>query len=374
MPVPLGIYVHIPFCERKCRYCDFVSYAQRNREEQRAYIDRICSEIKEKGRELSRYYNVDTIFFGGGTPSLLEADELVRVLDCIYGSFVFGGKNASEREEAPDNSACLEISLEANPGSISDVKLEKLRASGFNRISIGVQSFDDGILKTLGRIHGAAQAKTAVRSAKVCGFNTNIDLIFGVPGQTESLWEKDLAEAISLDPEHISFYSLQLEEGTPLYYDYRFGKLSLPSWSENRAMYHRACDMLAAAGYIHYEISNAAKPGYQCRHNLKYWSMQDYLGIGEAAHSFINGKRTGEDSPDMKSDYIFTRLRLTEGFSVGEYAGLFGRDFSDEFRGAYDEELLHEEDGFIRFTKKGLDHTNPVMQRLLNVIHENAAR
>lgn len=367
---PLGIYVHIPFCIRKCRYCDFVSHENTSRSEQLAYVERLCGEIRENGRQLSSLYRVDTVFFGGGTPSLLEAGELIRIFDCIGESFVTGCSDEPRGvgEGAPEAFSGLEISLEANPCTVNEEKLAKLKAGGFNRISIGVQSFNDAVLKALGRLHDAEQAEDAVRLAGKLGFNTNIDLIFGAPEMSLDIWESDINKALSLEPEHISFYSLQLEEGTPLYKDYRYGELELPSWEENRAMYHSACELLTRAGYIHYEISNAAKPGCICRHNMKYWSMQDYLGIGEAAHSYIAGRRTGEGLSDPKSDYIFTRLRLIEGFPSAEYESRFGIAFSEEFGSVMDSELIREEGGFVRLTKKGLDYTNPVIKSLLDAI------
>ncbi len=369
---PLGIYVHIPFCIRKCKYCDFVSYADKTCEEKEDYVQKICEEIRRQGSMLKKKYYVDTIFFGGGTPTTLEANQLIRILDCIGDSFVVGCINARTCGAGLHNCDGLEISFEANPGTITKEKLQNLKDAGFNRISIGVQSFDDGILNTLGRIHDSKNASETVSMALELGFNTNLDLMFGVPGQNLDIWRTTLEKAIKLNPSHISFYSLQLEEGTSLYESYRYGDLELPSWEENRAMYHLALDMLQCAGYVHYEISNAAKPGFECKHNMKYWSMQDYLGIGKAAHSYIDGKRTGEDAPDSKGDFIFTKLRLIDGFEKKEYENRFGITFDEEFKLSYpkliEEGLLEEINGRIRFTRKGLDYTNPVMQSLLEEI------
>jgi len=364
---PLGIYVHIPFCIKKCKYCDFISYAACSKEEQSAYVSYLCREIKEKGLLYKDRYYVDTVFFGGGTPTVLEAEALIEILKAIDESFVLGFINSRSCGDG------LEISFEANPGTIDKEKLEKLKAAGFNRISIGVQSFDDKILDTLGRIHDSNKAVLAVQTAKAVGFNTNIDLMFGVPGQSLDIWENSLKIAIELNPNHISFYSLQLEEGTPLYNSYRYGDLKLPSWEENRAMYRLALEKLKAAGYIHYEISNAAKMGFLCRHNMKYWSMGEYLGFGTAAHSYIDGKRTGDDEADPKGDFIFTRLRLIQGFPKAEYESRFGIGFDEEFGKAYEalkkDGMLTEESGNIRFTNKGLDFTNPCMKQLLDVIN-----
>ncbi|MBR5980706.1 MAG: coproporphyrinogen III oxidase, partial [Firmicutes bacterium] len=220
--------------------------------------------------------------------------------------------------------------------------------------------------------------------------NFNVDLMLGIPGQTLEIWEDTLKRVIEEGPTHISFYSLQLEMGTPFYRDFKEGRLELPSWEENRAMYHKALEILKDAGYRHYEISNAAIPGYECRHNLKYWTMQDYLGLGMAAHSFLGGNRCfttsdlkaflagpaepeweGTDEHDRKTDFVFTELRLIDGFRKQDYQNMFGRGFEEDFGPAFmelkREGLMEEADGSVRLTQKGLDQTNPVMERLLNV-------
>ncbi|MDO5441355.1 MAG: radical SAM family heme chaperone HemW [Bacillota bacterium] len=352
---PLGIYVHIPFCVRKCKYCDFVSFGGKTHEEQLDYVNVLCAEITAKAKTCSNRYYVDTIFFGGGTPSILNAEDLIKILNTIKNNFTV------------QNNA--EISFEANPGTINIEKLSKLKDAGFNRISIGVQSFNNDVLKAIGRIHNAKEAEEAATLAKSLDFNLNIDLMFGLPKQDLSIFKETFDKALSLKPNHISFYSLQLEEGTELFKEYKYGDLNLPTWDENREMYHYACDSLNNAGYEHYEISNAAKPGYRCKHNIKYWSLDEYLGFGLSAHSFVDGKRTDDENPDLKGDFIFTKLRLIEGFDKKEYEDRFGISFEDEFNDSYksllEEGLLKEENYIISFTKKGLDYTNPVMQRLL---------
>jgi oxygen-independent coproporphyrinogen-3 oxidase len=368
----LGLYIHIPFCIKKCRYCDFVSGPAEGsaREE---YLEVLGAEIKDAGLLFADKYEVDTVFFGGGTPTTLSGEQLkallCRIRDTFEGSFE-------------------EISCEANPGTIDDKKLKDLKAAGFTRLSIGVQSFDDGVLKQLGRIHSASEAEKAVKSALDAGFETNLDLMLGVPGQSLKSWENSLERAIELRTHHLSFYSLQLEEGTPLYQDYRFGKLVLPTWEENRAMYHTAVRRIKQAGYHHYEISNAAKPGYECRHNLKYWTMAEYLGLGRSAYSYIDGKRFGsypigksykaqikpQSAFDAKSDFIFTALRLIDGFEDSSYFKLFGVSFFGEFKEIYDklviDEMLECEGGRIKFTEKGLDHTNEIMAELIAAIKQ----
>jgi len=357
----LGIYIHVPYCVKKCRYCDFCSHIPENNSEVAGYFEQIRLEIMKAAFVYRNEYYVDTIFFGGGTPSLVPAGELARTLSCIRQNWRVAGD--------------AEISLEANPGTISEEKIDCYLKAGFNRISIGIQSFNDDILKNLGRIHdynGAWKAVELARSFK----NFNIDLMFGVPGQTADIWKETVSEAISLKPNHISFYSLQLEEGTDMFDDYRAGRIELPKWEENREMYHMAVNMLRNAGYHHYEISNAALPGYECCHNLKYWQMKPYLGFGESAWSYIDGVRKSayheeaHNTADKKGDFIFTELRLVDGFPLKEYEEMFGISFTEEYKETVyeliEEGLLEIQDERCRFTEKGLDFTNPVMERLLN--------
>ncbi len=390
MKKTLGIYIHIPFCVKKCLYCDFVSHPASDTEKEE-YIKQLMSDIRAAADLYAPEYDVDTVFIGGGTPSLLSAEQLGSILERVQYSFT---------------GSSIAVSTEANHGTVDAVKLRDIRAAGFNRLSIGVQSFNDDVLRALGRIHSSYEAEIAVSEAVDAGFNTNLDLMLGVPKQTIGVWEADIKKALSLDPKHISFYSLQLEEGTPFYNEYRYGRLILPSWEENRAMYHGAVGMLKDAGYHHYEISNAAKPGFECRHNLKYWTMQDYLGIGTAAHSYIGGerlaswkdiedktvnrswkesmhglgRRRNEGIPsddlqklnDTKSDFIFTELRLIDGFPEASYFKLFGVSFFEDFGSVYNklvtDGMLENADGRIKFTDKGLDHTNLVMAELINAL------
>ncbi|MCR5009761.1 MAG: radical SAM family heme chaperone HemW [Clostridia bacterium] len=390
----LGIYVHVPYCIKKCRYCDFVSFEKAPQDE---YFDGIVEDIRTAANKIgnrSKYY-VDTLFFGGGTPSLANAAQLGIVLDALR-------KNFEMRDP--------EMTVEVNPETVTAEKAADLKALGFNRISMGVQSLDDEVLKAMGRVHDAEKAKLAFRILREAGFdNINLDLIFGAPAQDLRIWQETLAEVLKMRPEHISFYSLQLEEGTPLYADYTAGKVDLSSWEENRAMYHAAVEALNAAGYHHYEISNAALPGFECRHNLKYWNMQPYLGFGLSAHSFINGCRgevdysaadvsdpavcqecgpddlserpvrgifglQPESGSDLKGDFIFTKLRLTDGFELSDYSGMFGSDFRSDFAAVLPEllkdSMLELTGDVLRFTQKGLDNTNPVMGRLIEALEK----
>ncbi|MBO4861400.1 MAG: radical SAM family heme chaperone HemW [Firmicutes bacterium] len=359
----LGIYVHVPYCIRKCKYCDFLSFEKAPDD---AYFDELAEDIKATGNALgneNKYY-VDTLFFGGGTPSLASAAQLGKVLDALRESF---------------DVRSAETTIEVNPETVTAEKASELRALGFDRISMGVQSLDDKVLAAMGRVHSADKARQAYRILRGAGFkNINLDLIFGAPEQDPAVWQETLAEVLDMRPEHVSFYSLQLEEGTPLYKDYTAGKVDLPSWEENRRMYHHAADALKAAGYHHYEVSNAALPGFECRHNLKYWNMQPYLGFGTSAHSFINGCRgelpdlKKETVSELKGDFVFTKLRLIDGFDLSDYSGIFGADFLADFSALLprliEEGYLEPSGGRLRFTDKGLDSTNIVIQRLLEVL------
>ena len=400
----LGIYIHVPYCLKKCRYCDFVSFEKAPHDE---YFDMLAAQIREwaerihngeiaawtdklrKDAGLPGYEKlpachdrfrlhsepiVDSIFFGGGTPSLASEKQLEAVLDALRAGF--------------DIAENAEISIEANPETITEEKTVELKRLGFNRVSIGVQSLYDEVLDAMGRVHSADKAREAFHIIRDEGFdNINLDLIFGAPEQDLEIWHHTLDEILAMRPEHLSFYSLQLEEGTPLYKDYTSGEIDLPSWEENREMYHSAVELMKNKGYHHYEVSNAAKPGYECRHNLKYWNMQPYLGFGISAHSFINGCRgeigfpeqsevfgcslQPETEEDLKGDFIFTKLRLIDGFDPAEYRELFGTRFEDDFEPVLSElsgsGLLSVTENKIMLTNTGLDQTNPIMERLINI-------
>lgn len=358
----LGIYVHSPYCLKKCKYCDFVSYAENPKME---YYEELCREIEKRGAECSKDYVVDSIFFGGGTPSLATKEMLSKVLDAIKKNF--------EVEEG------AEISIEANPETLSREKLDEILALGFNRISVGVQSLDDEVLRTIGRVHSADKAREALGILlNYEGLNFNVDLMLGLPGQTVESFMAGLKEVLTYKPKHISFYSLQLEEGTQLYEEYRNGKVDLPSWEDNRRMYHGCLEELKQRGYHHYEVSNAAIPGYECRHNLKYWNMEPYLGFGLSAHSFLDNNRivyyvnkvTHQSEADLKGDFIFTQLRLIDGLDLDKYKEMFATDFLTEHKqvleNLFADDMLKLKGNKLMFTEKGLDNTNPVMEKLLN--------
>lgn len=272
----LALYVHIPFCTAKCTYCDFNSYSGQD-SLMKPYAETVATEARLwsphiAGREVS------TVFFGGGTPSLLPLEHMRTIV--------------SELRRAFDIAADAEVSLEANPGTVDQAHLRGLRDLGFNRISFGVQSFHDAELLDMERIHSGDDAQQAYAWARAAGFdNVNLDLIFGLIGQTMGQWQENVERALGLGPEHLSLYALTLEEGTPLTRDVGRGRKLGPDMDLQADMYEWSRDRLAAAGYHHYEISNWARAGRECRHNLAYWRNQDWLGLGAGAHSHLFGRR-----------------------------------------------------------------------------------
>jgi oxygen-independent coproporphyrinogen-3 oxidase len=275
----LGLYVHIPFCASRCPYCDFAFVVGRGRLSTR-YADAVAREVRERvAKELSGRARFDTVFFGGGTPTAVAPSEIARILDAVAS--------------AAGLAQGAEITVEANPGAVDAGKFRDLRRLGVNRLSLGVQSFDDAELRLLGRAHTSAEALRAYDAARQAGFqNVSLDLIFALPGQTEAAWQAHLDRAVGLGPEHLSAYNLTVEPGTEFGRQLRRGRLTPLPEETQAAMYGAAIDRLIGAGYLHYEISNFARPGLCSRHNLGYWDGSDYLGVGMSAHSFIAGRRT----------------------------------------------------------------------------------
>ncbi len=364
----LGIYVHIPFCRRKCGYCDFNS-SYRDERDIRRYADRLVREIRQ-----CRYggLGVDTIFIGGGTPSFIGGEYIEEIMCAIRDTFTVAGD--------------AEISIEVNPDSVSPGKLDIYKRAGINRVSMGVQSFADKNLRTLGRIHSAEKAEEAFCMIRSAGFeNINIDLMFSYPYQTTGDWERTLEKAVSLDPGHISAYSLIIEENTPFYKKY---KNYQTNEVKDRIMYRKANEILAGAGYGKYEISNFAKEGRQCRHNVGYWKRYDYLGFGLSAHSLFNNVRfantddfeayMGENTvcyeerlsrSDIIGEYMFLGLRMTEGIAFADFEEEFGESvqslFSDVI-GKYKALGLLEYNGErLWLTEKGIDVSNTVFADFL---------
>jgi putative oxygen-independent coproporphyrinogen III oxidase len=367
-----SLYVHIPYCQAKCPYCDFNSYAADRWPEAR-YVDALCAELHHYAqREPWNHGEIHTVFFGGGTPSLFAPASIARLLATAARLWSI--------------SADAEITLEANPGTVSLETLRGFRAAGINRMSFGVQSFWSHYLHVLGRIHSADDAVTAVGWSREAGFdNVNVDLIFALPRQTLAEWESDLAQATALQPDHISAYNLTYEEGTPFYTLRGRGVLqSLPEEIEV-AMFTRTQEQLGAAGFEQYEISNYARPRRACRHNLNYWQSGDYLGIGAGAHSYAatggwGSRWSNEKIPNRyieavgklahacstserlaarqaRGEFVFLALRCRAGFSAGAFRERFGDDLLTAFSHAADlqaEGLLQCADGRWQLTPRGL--------------------
>ncbi|WP_456078901.1 radical SAM family heme chaperone HemW [Mogibacterium sp.] len=374
-----GIYVHIPFCVRKCNYCAFLSGASDEALRER-YVKALCEEIRIRARFMSDHADgvFDTIFFGGGTPSLLTSAQVARIISELKVNF-----NIDDEAE---------ITLESNPATLSMENLRGYRQSGVNRLSMGVQSMNDDILRRLGRIHTAGDVIRDVQNAREAGFdNINLDLMFAVPGSSLETTIMDIDAVTSLEPEHISFYSLQLEEGTAFFKEFEQGELTEVPDEIDRATYHAGVKLLKENGYEHYEISNFAKRGYESRHNLKYWEMAPYLGFGIGASSFIDNSRVmnvcsldeyfnltvkglapsaevHENSEhDNVAEAVFTGLRKVEGIRYEDVLGSyeeFWKYYSDVFKEAceYEREgkLVIGEDG-MRLTDEGIDISNSIM-------------
>lgn len=361
-----GLYVHIPFCVRKCGYCDFVSYCgQESRHDE--YIDALISEMSAyKGEQ------VDTVFIGGGTPTVLSAPLLNKLCTGIRNCFDLQDK--------------LEFTCEANPGTLSEEKLDALLEGGVNRLSIGVQSFNDNELQCIGRIHSAKEAYDTVLRAKQAGFdNISIDLMTALPFQTMDSLKNSLKTAVSLPVKHISAYSLIIEDNTPIADEYRNGKIVLPDENEDREMYSMTSDFLKEHGLFRYEISNYAVKGYESRHNMKYWKCEEYYGIGAAAHSYINrirfsntsdldkyisGEfRSGEEErltrEDMISEFIIMGMRMDKGISKKEFQARFGTDiesiYGNELRRFTETGFIIADDFGYRFSDKGRNVSNAIL-------------
>ncbi|MDQ2687897.1 MAG: radical SAM family heme chaperone HemW [Armatimonadota bacterium] len=301
MPNPIGCYVHIPFCVRKCAYCDFNSFSGYTDGSIQRYVQALTHEIRRSAPlSAGGAVPINTIFFGGGTPTAIPAQDQAALLRALLDTHAI----------APD----AEITTEANPGTMDTAHLEVLRAAGFNRISFGVQSFDADLLKTLDRIHTADEAKHAVQAARAAGFdNVSIDLMFALPRQTRAQWHATLDQALALQTEHISLYSLIVEPGTGFYTLQQKGRLPLPDEDLAAEMYQMAIDAAQSVGMAQYEISNFAQPGRECRHNLHYWRNEPYYGFGCGAVAYLNGaRRMNIKSPTKYAQTIETHGDLTE--------------------------------------------------------------
>ena len=374
---PLGIYIHVPFCRSKCQYCDFYSVTTKEDRWLDGYQNAICTHIREAG-PLAPDYVVDTIYFGGGTPSFFGADGMAAILNTIRKAF------------RVSNTA--EITFEANPDSVSDRLLRRLRSEGFNRVSLGIQCDNDEILKKLGRPHTYQQAVAAVERIRKFGFkNLSVDLMYGLPGQSLPDWERTLTHVLKLQPEHISCYGLKVEEGTPLYEYQEYCNLADDDTQAD--MYLSAIEILRQHGYRQYEISNFCRKGNVSRHNLKYWNGEPYLGFGPDASSdfggsrftivrdlkaYIDGIRQGGQvlqdvqqiaSRERAGEYLMMRLRTAAGIDPKEYERRFLLPFAplEEKLMACKEQALAVKtyDGRWHLTPKGFLVSNSIISDLL---------
>ena len=378
----LELYIHIPFCVKKCAYCDFLSGPASNQQIEE-YVQALIEEIRYY-KEFAKNYEVSTVFWGGGTPSLLTGEQMKALMETLGQTF-FIRQNA-------------EITMEANPGTVTVEKLLACQKAGINRISFGLQSVNNEELKMLGRIHTYEEFLESYEAARKAGFqNINVDLISAIPKQTVSSWEQTLQTIISLQPEHISAYSLIVEEGTPFAKLYGEGcelEHLLPSEEEERRMYERTEELLQEAGYHRYEISNYAKEGDECQHNLGYWERKEYLGLGLGASSLIEETRfhnTDEmeeylrdannpillrreqeklDRQEQMEEFVFLGLRKIRGIQEEKFAEMFGEDIWDcygkNLERVIKEGLLEREEGALRLTRKGIDVSNYVFYEILS--------
>ena len=373
----MELYLHMPFCVRKCAYCDFLSFPS-GAKTQRMYAKRLMEDIDVMGKRYGEI-PVETIFIGGGTPSVPDSGLIVEIMEHVRHAFhVVDG---------------AEISMEANPGTVTREKLTDYRKAGINRLSFGLQSANDRELKLLGRIHTWAEFLESFTLARECGFaNLNIDLMSALPGQTCESWKETLSRVTDLDPEHISAYSLIIEEGTPFgeRYGSEEGRKLLPDEDSEREMYHETKRFLKDCGYERYEISNYAKPGRECRHNIGYWTGVPYLGLGLGASSYLDGcrftvnpdmKQYLEEKPgmftdiekltkkDMEEEFFYVGLRMTAGVSLSEFERRFGISAKEVYPGLMEtfvkEKAAHFEGDRFVLTDYGLDVSNYIMAQFL---------
>lgn len=376
MSRPLGLYVHLPFCVRKCPYCAFNSHALTAEDSLEGYAAALELEARRRRAEADR--PVTSVFFGGGTPTVYPAQALVRILSTLRSVYGF----------APD----CEVTVEANPGTVAPADFVRLRRGGFTRVSIGGQSFHPDRLRVLGRIHEPGEIAAAVTAAQEVFAQVNLDLMWALPGQELAEWQADLEQAVALGPSHLSLYGLEIEAGTRFATLYRQGRLKLPDEASALAMGALARRRLARAGYVQYEVSGWARPGCRSRHNLNYWRRGEYLGLGAGAHSFVGGVRSwnlsspsryaraladgglarqGWERPDRNEaadEWLALRLRLVEGFSEAAFRRAFGLTVSEAFPGVLAElcalGLLVRGAGRVRLSARGRMLMNRVVLEL----------
>lgn len=373
MKKSLGIYIHIPFCVRKCAYCDFCSFPRAGEHTKGAYAQEISRRIADASHG-AREYRVDTVYFGGGTPSLMSARDVERMLGEIFRGFdVDGG---------------AEITLECNPATADRAYFEAIRRMGVNRLSMGLQSASDRELKLLGRIHTAEDFIRTFGDAREAGFdNISADLMYGIPEQTQESLKSSIDTLVGLSPEHISAYGLMIEEGTDFYR--RRHTLDVADDDEQYEMYMLCTHRLAEAGYKKYEISNFSRDGKRSRHNTRYWLGEEYLGFGVAAHSYFGGRRYGNsrdmeaflrgediteesyvlDSAERLREYVMLRLRLAEGIDTLEYERIAGKGFFEAFptvRQWISAGLMKQSGEHVSFTDRGFFVSNAILSEMLD--------
>ena len=404
--IDLELYVHIPFCVRKCNYCDFVSFAGRE-DLYDAYVDALCEEIRRSAGEFPGR-NIVSVYIGGGTPSVLSCEQISRLVNTLKSEFSVHQLKEKRRGLKLQKiiRPAVEFSIEVNPGTVDKEKLSCYHRLGINRLSIGLQSTDAQDLKTLGRIHSYDDFVDTFESTREAGFhNMNVDLMQAIPGQTLAGWKRVLAIVGTWKPEHISAYSLIVEDGTPFGKLKAEGKLALPDEDTEREIYYYTKEFLEKAQYHRYEISNYALPGYECIHNKGYWTRTEYLGLGLNSSSMIGNvrwknttqlkkyisffgsqsidKQTLADSvqngvreeieelsrKDQMEEFVFLGLRMTEGISLQEFLDTFHQDFEftygDNLRRLTDLGMLERRDDRIRLTEYGIDVSNKVFAELL---------
>ena len=370
-----GLYIHIPFCIRKCRYCDFNSRAAVSGETD-DYLSALIEEVKLFSRSNRRI--VETLYIGGGTPTLLSNEQISRLFGAVRESMTLF-------EDA-------EITVEANPGTLDPAKAVHLLGLGVNRISLGVQSLKDSLLSRLGRVHTGTEALNTLEMLRSSGFsNIGVDLIFGLPGQTHNDWEEDLTRIVSFQPQHLSLYGLSIEKGTPFDMERKQGTLKLPSEQEEIGMYEAAKDLTAKAGYERYEISNYAQPDYRSRHNTIYWTMEEYYGAGAGAHSYLKmdgplrfsnvsdpaayiqrmsrtrdpvAKREFLSKETLLSEAMMLGLRMAEGVDIRRFQQTYGEDpvhlFSESMQKGIQSHWVEVTAERIRLTASGVLFSNEV--------------
>lgn len=374
----LGVYVHIPFCIKKCSYCDFVSYPNKY-EKQEEYVKKLIKEIEEN-RKLLEDNEITTIYFGGGTPSSIKPELIKIILETIL----------KYRKIEKNNK--VEITIEVNPGTVTKNNLQLYKNCGINRISIGLQSTKDSLLKKIGRIHNYKQFLDTYNWAREVGFeNINVDLMLGLPNQTISDIKESLEKVTKLNPNHISVYSLIIEEGTEIERKISKGEIVLPDEAEERNQYHYTKNFLELKGYKHYEISNFAKTGFESKHNLNCWKQKQYIGFGLAAHSYINGTRYSntcnleeylqrtsksikkieekQTKEDMQKEYMLLGLRILDGISINKFKEKFADNpiylFRKELEKLVKQDLIEIDLDNIKLTNKGLDFANLVWEEFV---------